>query len=157
MLKLRNVEIMVGVFVVLGIAALFMLAMRVSNLSSFSTQDGYHLTARFQNIGGLKVLSPISMSGVRIGRVAAIRYDQQHYEAEVEMVVDKSYNRIPSDSSASIFTSGLLGEQYISIDPGGEEQYLKDGDHIRMTQSALVLEQMIGQFLFGKASGGGTQ
>ncbi|MBI5450947.1 MAG: outer membrane lipid asymmetry maintenance protein MlaD [Gammaproteobacteria bacterium] len=157
MFKVRTIEIMVGVFVAIGIAALFMLAMKVSNLSSFAQQEGFHVTARFQNIGGLKVLSPVSMSGVRVGRVTAIHYDQGSYEAEVDLVITGSYDKIPVDSSASIFTSGLLGEQYISIEPGGEERYLKQGDRIKLTQSALVLEQMIGQFLFSKAAGDTTQ
>jgi phospholipid/cholesterol/gamma-HCH transport system substrate-binding protein len=153
----RVLEIVVGMFVALGIAALFMLAMKVSNLSSFGADDGYALNARFENIGGLKVMSPVSVGGVRIGRVMAIDFDQQRYEAVVKMLIDPAYNRLPKDTSASIFTAGLLGEQYVNLEPGAEESYLKDGDDIHLTQSSLVMEQVIGQFLFGKASESGGQ
>jgi phospholipid/cholesterol/gamma-HCH transport system substrate-binding protein len=153
----KMVEIMVGLFVAAGIAALFMLAMKVSNLSAFSVKDGYSLTARFDNIGGLKVQSPVSASGVRVGRVVAIDYDQDSYEAEVSMMIDPRYNRLPTDTSAGIYTSGLLGEQYISLEPGGAESFLKDGDRLSLTQSALVLEQIIGQYLFSQAADGAEQ
>ncbi len=156
MINARIVEIMVGIFVAIGIASLFMLAMKASNLGTYNVRDGYTLVADFDNIGGLKVQSPVSASGVRIGRVTGIEYDQDTYEARVRFVVDSRYNRLPTDTSASIFTSGLLGEQYISLDPGGAEEYLRDGDTIRLTQSALVLERLVGQFLFnlGDSSGG---
>jgi phospholipid/cholesterol/gamma-HCH transport system substrate-binding protein len=153
----RVLEIVVGAFVALGIAALFMLAMKVSNLSTLGNDEGYTLKARFENIGGLKVMSPVSIGGVRIGRVVAIDFDQQRYEAVVAMLIDPDYNRLPEDTSASIFTAGLLGEQYISLEPGAEETYLKDGDVITLTQKALVMEQVIGQFLFSKASEGSGQ
>ena len=153
----RILEIVVGIFVALGIAALFMLAMKVSNLSTLGTEDGYTVKARFENIGGLKVMSPVSVGGVRIGRVVAIDFDQQRYEAVVTMRINPDYNRLPEDTSASIFTAGLLGEQYVNLEPGAEETYLKDGDVIQLTQSSLVMEQVIGQFLFSKASEGGTK
>lgn len=153
----RTVEVAVGLFVAAGLAALFMLAMKVSNLSAFSSTDGYTLTARFDNIGGLKVRSPVRIGGVRIGSVSSIHYDSETYEAVVQMVVDKTQDRLPMDTSASIFTAGLLGEQYIGFEPGGQEKYLQDGGEIKQTQSALVLEQMIGQFLFSTASEGGTK
>jgi phospholipid/cholesterol/gamma-HCH transport system substrate-binding protein len=153
----RVLEIVVGLFVALGIAALFMLAMKVSNLSSFGNNEGYMLKARFENIGGLKVMSPVSVGGVRIGRVAAIDFDQQRYEAVVTMRINSDYNRLPEDTSASIFTAGLLGEQYVNLEPGAEETFLKGGDVIHLTQSALVMEQVIGQFLFSKASEGSGQ
>ncbi len=151
----RVVEIVVGMFVALGIAALFMLAMKVSNLSSFGAEEGYMITGRFDNIGGLKEMSAVSVGGVQIGRVKAIDFDQQRYQAIVKMVIDPVYNQLPTDTSASIFTAGLLGEQYVSLEPGAEEKYLKDGDALQLTQSALVMEQIIGQFLFSKASEGG--
>lgn len=151
----RVIEIFVGAFVALGIAALFMLAMKVSNLSSFGAEQGYTITGRFDNIGGLKEMSPVSVGGVQIGRVMAIEFDQQRYQAIVKMVINPVYNQLPTDTSASIFTAGLLGEQYISLEPGAEEKYLKDGDSLQLTQSALVMEQIIGQFLFSKASEGG--
>jgi len=148
------VEITVGVFIAAGIAALFMLAMKVSNLSTFSGQEGYEVSARFDNIGGLKALSPVNAGGVRIGRVTSIVYDQNTYEAIVKMHIESEYNHLPADTTASIFTSGLLGEQYISLEPGGDSSYLKSGDEIKLTQSAIVMEQVIGQFLFSKASEG---
>ena len=150
----RNVEIGVGIFVALGLAALLMLAMKVSNLTELYSGDGYAITARFDNIGGLKVRSPVTMAGVRIGRVATIGFDDKTYEAVVTMDIEPKYDRIPSDSSASIYTAGLLGEQYIGLQPGAEESFLKQGSTIRLTQSAIVLEQVIGQFLYSKASGG---
>jgi len=150
----RTVEIAVGLFVAAGLAALFMLAMKVSNLSTFSNEDGYHVQAYFENIGGLKVRSPVTMGGVRIGRVSAIAYDQQRYEAVVTLAIDPQYDHLPKDTSASIFTAGLLGEQYVGLEPGGEESFLSDGDAIKLTQPALVLEQVVGQFLFSKAAEG---
>lgn len=157
MINKRMVEIIVGVFVALGIAALFMLAMKVSNLTSLTAQDGYQIRAYFENIGGLKEMSAVNIGGVRVGRVQSIQYDQQRYEAVVTMVIERQYDRLPRDTTASILTSGLLGEQYIGLDPGAEEQYLHQGDQIQLTQSALVMEQIVGQFLFSKAAGGETK
>lgn len=151
----RTIEIAVGLFVAAGMAALFMLAMRVSNLSTLGSGDGYRLYAHFENIGGLKVRSPVTMGGVKIGRVAAIGYDQQAYEALVTLQIEPQYDKIPKDTSANIFTAGLLGEQYIGLEPGGDVDYLKAGDSIKLTQPALVLEQVVGQFLFSKAAEGG--
>lgn len=157
MLSTRNTEIWVGVLVAAGIVSLFMLAMKVSNISNFNAKDGYELSASFENIGGLKVLSSVSIGGVRVGRVTAIEYNQEAYEAVVKMSIDPRYDRLPKDTSASIFTSGLLGEQYIGLEPGGDEAYLKPGDQIKLTQSAIVMEQVIGQFLFNKASEGASE
>ncbi len=150
----KTVEIGVGLFVALGLAALFMLAMKVSNLTTFSGDIGYDITGRFENIGGLKVRSPVTMAGVRIGRVKAIGFDDQTYQAVVTMGIEPQYTHIPVDSTASIFTAGLLGEQYVGLEAGGAEQYMKQGGEIKLTQSALVLEQVIGQFLFSKAAEG---
>lgn len=149
----RVIEIWVGIFVAAGLASLFMLAMKVSNLSGMDTEEGYKVMAMFENIGGLKVRSPITASGVRVGRVADIRYDSNSYRAEVVLQIDSRYNQFPTDTSASIFTAGLLGEQYISLAPGAEEESLKDGDSITITESAIVLERLIGQFLYSKAAG----
>lgn len=149
----RSMEIWVGVFVAAGIGALFVLAMRVSNLSSVNGGPGYQVKAYFENIGGLKVRSPVSASGVRVGRVADIRYDTDTYQAEVTLHIDAQYGTFPSDTSASIFTAGLLGEQYIGLEPGAEEEYLQDGDLIALTESAVVLERLISQFLYSKAAG----
>ncbi len=148
----RAVEIGVGLFVAGGMAALFMLAMQVSNLSANISGESYIVTAAFQNIGGLKVRSPVTVSGVRVGRVEAIDYDTSAYEAVVSLRIEDKYNSFPEDTSASIFTAGLLGEQYISLQPGGSEQNLKAGDRIHLTQSALVMEQIIGQFLYNAAA-----
>jgi phospholipid/cholesterol/gamma-HCH transport system substrate-binding protein len=150
----RTTEILVGAFIAAGCVALFFLAMRVSNLSAAATGDGYALLARFDNIGSLKVRSPVSMAGVRLGRVESIRFDQDTYQALVTLRIDAGYDQLPTDTFANIYTAGLLGEQYIGLDPGGSPDYLVDGDQIEHTQSALVLEQMIGQFLFNKAAEG---
>jgi phospholipid/cholesterol/gamma-HCH transport system substrate-binding protein len=149
----RMMEIWVGVFIAAGLASLFMLAMRVSNLSGLDSAEGYKVTASFENIGGLKVRSPVSASGVRVGQVSDIRYDSGTYRAEVVLQIDPRYNQFPTDTSASIFTAGLLGEQYISLAPGAEEVMLKEGDSIMLTESAIVLERLIGQFLYSKAAG----
>jgi phospholipid/cholesterol/gamma-HCH transport system substrate-binding protein len=130
--------------------------MQVSNLSASNNGEGYEVTARFDNIGSLKVRSPVTMAGVRIGRVSEIGFDRATYEALVKMRIEAQYNVIPEDSFAKIFTAGLLGEQYIGLDPGGSEKYLQAGSEISLTQSALVLEEIIGQFLFSKAEEGGT-
>ena len=151
----KTVEVGVGLFVALGLAALLMLAMKVSNLAELTTADGYRVTARFDNIGGLKVRAPVTMAGVRIGRVTDISFDDHAYQAVVGFNVNPSYKRIPLDTSASIFTSGLLGEQYIGLEAGGDTTFLTDGGEITLTQSAIVLEQIIGQFLYNKAAEGG--
>jgi phospholipid/cholesterol/gamma-HCH transport system substrate-binding protein len=147
----RLIEIGVGLFVAAGMAALFMLAMQVSNLSNSISGDTYAITAAFENIGGLKVRSPVTVSGVRVGRVDSIDYDSRAFEAVVTLSIDSRYNSFPEDTSASIFTSGLLGEQYIALEPGGSETNLAEGDRLQLTQSALVIEQLVGQFLYNQA------
>lgn len=154
MMRSATVDLIVGLFVASGVVALFFLAMQVSNLSDFSGDEGYRIYAQFENSGGLKVRSPVTIAGVRIGRVQMIRFDKNRYRAVVEMLIDPDVDTLPTDTSASILTSGLLGEQYIGLTPGGEDTYLRDGDEIELTQSAIVLEEMIGQFLFGKAAEG---
>ena len=153
MMQNKAVEIAVGVFMALGFGALLVLAMQVSNLGNLGGDSGYELKAGFDNIGGLKVRSPVTVAGVRVGRVAAIDYNSDTYQAEVILRIDPRFDAFPLDTSASIFTSGLLGEQYIALDPGGDMDYLRDGDRLVMTQSALVLEQLIGKFLFNQADG----
>jgi len=147
----RTIEIAVGLFVAAGLAALFMLAMKVSNLANYTGDDGYEISASFDNIGGLKVRSPVAASGVRVGQVVAIAYDLDGYEARVTMSIDPQYDKFPTDTAASVLTSGLLGEQFIGLQPGAEEEYLMAGSEIELTQSALVLEQIVGQFLYSKA------
>lgn len=154
MSKMRTMEITVGSFMAAGFVALFFLAMQVSNLSTVTEGNGYSIKARFDNIGGLKVRSAVTMAGVRIGRVTGISFDDSTYEAVVTMLIDSERKSIPDDTFAKIYTAGLLGEQYIGLDPGGSEDYLGDGGTIPLTQSALVLEEIIGQVLFSKAEEG---
>jgi len=148
----RHIETAVGLFVALGIAALLVLALKVSNLTDLSTDKGYSVTALFDNVGGLKVRSAVTLAGVKIGRVSAIELEDKNYQARVTFTISSRYSRIPADSSASIFTAGLLGEQYVSLQAGGEETFLKEGSRIPITQSAVVLEEVIGQFLFSQSS-----
>lgn len=143
----KTVEVWVGIFVVAGLIALAVLAFRVGNLSSADVTDGYRVDASFENIGSLKVRSAVTLAGVRIGRVAAIRTDPDSYQAIVTLNIDGRYKNLPTDSSASILTAGLLGEQYIGLEPGGADDYLKEGGKIKLTQSAMVLEKLIGRVL----------
>lgn len=153
----RAIEIWVGLFVAIGLVALFFVAMQVSNLGELRTTRGsYKVTARFENVGGLKVRAPVSIAGVTVGRVSRIAFDNQTFEAVVEMRIDPAYNSLPVDTSASILTAGLLGEQYVGLSPGSSEERLKDGDELDLTQSAIVLEQVISRFLFNKAGEGGA-
>lgn len=152
-MKQKQVELMVGIFIALGIAALTMLAMKVSNIASFTEQEGFEVVAKFNNIGGLKPKAPVSMGGVRIGRVVNVKFDQERYVAVVHMRILPEYDRLPLDTSAGIFTSGVLGESYIGLEAGAEDQYLEAGSEITLTQSAMVLENLIGKFLFDKAAG----
>ena len=151
-----TIDLWVGVFVAIGLAALLFLALKVGNLASFSTAATYRLEARFSNIGGLKVRAPIKSAGVVVGRVGGIGFDGQTYEAVVTLNIDAQY-KFPRDTSAKILTSGLLGEQYIGMEAGADTRMLADGGKIRLTQSAVVLENLISQFLFSKAAEGGPQ
>lgn len=153
MIQNKKTEILVGLFVAAGLVALFVLAMKVSNLGDFTDQRGYQVTANFQNIGGLKVRSPVSMAGVRVGRVSDIQLDTNTYDAIVTISMYPQYDKIPMDTSASIYTAGLLGEQFIGLDAGADDFYLAEGDEIMLTQPAIVLEQIIGQFLYSQAEG----
>jgi len=148
-----TLDLWVGMFVVAGIAALVVLAFKVGNLSTYNVSDTYQLQAYFSNIGGLKPQASIKSAGVLVGRVTGITLDTERYEAKVVMSVDSRY-KFPKDTFANILTSGLLGEQYIGLAPGGETQMLKGGDEIKQTQSAVVLEDMIGKFLYNKAETG---
>lgn len=150
-----TLDLWVGIFVAAGVAALIGLAMKVGNLTSDQVGETYAVTAAFENIGGLKVRAPIKSAGVVVGRVGDISFDNQTFEAVVTLKIDKHYN-FPKDTFANIYTSGLLGEQYVGLDAGGEEEVLKDGDKITQTQDAVVLEKLISQFLYSKAEEGGT-
>ncbi len=144
----RSTNIVVGLFLLFGIAAFMALALQVSTITGLGDgKNGYDVTAKFTNIGGLNVRAPVTLAGVLIGRVTKIAIDRASYEAVVTLRINAEYNDLPEDSSASILTSGLIGEQYIGIDPGGAPDYLKNGSTIQITQSALVLEQLIGKFL----------
>lgn len=147
-----SLEIWVGIFVAAGCAALFMLAMKVSNMSTVSRGAAYQLSARFENIGGLNIRSPVRASGVLVGRVSGISYDDDRFQAIVTLDIEQRFANFPKDTSASIFTSGLLGEQYIGLTPGAEDEVLADGDDITITDSAIVLERLIGQFMVNKMS-----
>jgi len=145
-----TVDLWVGIFVVGGMAALVMLAMKVGNLSTYNVSETYEIHAYFSNIGGLKPKASIKSAGVLVGRVTEISLDTERYEAKVKMSLDKRY-QFPKDTFANILTSGLLGEQYIGLIPGGDEAMIKDGEQIRKTQSAVVLEDLIGKFIYNKA------
>ena len=149
-------DLWVGLFVCAGIGALLVLALKVGNMSGFSVADTYKVYAEFDNVGGLKPRAPVKSAGVVVGRVSEVSFDNESFRARVTLHVDKRY-QFPKDSSASILTSGLLGEQYIGMDGGGDEQMLKEGDRLLITQSAVVLEKIIGQFLYGKAAETGTE
>lgn len=147
-----TLDLWVGIFVVGGIAALVMLAMKVGNLGTYNVSEAYQVHAYFSNIGGLKTKASIKSAGVLVGRVTDISLDMERYEARVTMSLDKRY-QFPKDTAAKILTSGLLGEQYIGLDVGGDEAMLKNGDEVKMTQSAVVLEDLIGKFIYSKAEG----
>ncbi|WP_088283192.1 outer membrane lipid asymmetry maintenance protein MlaD [Ideonella sp. A 288] len=151
----RNIEILVGLFVLLGLAGLLFVALKAANLTSFGNGDGYVVTARFDNIGGLKTRAPVRSAGVVVGRVTAINLDAKTYQGVVTLEIDRGY-QFPKDSSAKILTTGLLGDQYIGLEPGGDEKNLAAGEVIKQTQSAVVLENLISQFLFSKAADAGA-
>ncbi|MHB1052770.1 MAG: outer membrane lipid asymmetry maintenance protein MlaD [Thiobacillus sp.] len=146
-------DLWVGLFVIVGIAALLFLTLKVGSMNTVNNSDSYEVIARFENIGGLKTRAPVKSAGVVVGRVAEVRFDNETYEAAVTLRLDKRY-AFPKDSSAAIMTSGLLGEQYIGLEAGGDSVKLKDKDRIMITQDAVVLENLIGQFLYGNAQEG---
>ena len=148
-----TIDLWVGVFVVMGFVALIFLALRVGNLASFSTGQTYKVEAKFGNIGGLKVRAPVKSAGVVVGRVVDVRFDNESYEAVVLMDIEQGY-QFPRDTTAKILTSGILGEQYVGLEAGGDAKMLAGGDRLRLTQSAVVLENLISQFLFNKAAEG---
>ena len=150
----RSTETLVGLFVLLGMAALLFLALKAANLTSFSTETTYALTARFDNIGGLKVRSPVRSAGVTVGRVTAITLDPKTFQGVVSMDIRQGF-QFPKDTSAKILTSGLLGDQYIGLEAGADEANFPAGATITQTQSAMVLENLIGQLIFNKAAEAG--
>jgi phospholipid/cholesterol/gamma-HCH transport system substrate-binding protein len=148
----RTQEIWVGIFVAIGFAALFMLAMKMSNFASYRAKDVYRVTVMFENIGGLKTRAPVTASGVRVGRVESIAYDSEELQARVVLAIERAFDFFSEDTQASIYTAGLLGEQYIALEPCAEDETLKDGGRIRHSQSALVLEELVGQVLVNLTS-----
>ena len=145
-----TIDLWFGAFVAAGFAALMVLALKVGNLGAERATETYRVEARFDNIGGLKVRAPVRSSGVLVGRVHDIHFDNERYQASVTLALDKRY-KFPRDTSASILTSGLLGENYVGLEAGGDERQLAEGDRVMLTQSAVVLERLIGQLLFSKA------
>jgi phospholipid/cholesterol/gamma-HCH transport system substrate-binding protein len=141
-----------GLFVLLGLAALFLLTTQMTGSDTFSASETFKVSARFENIGSLKNRAPVAMSGVTIGRVTSIRFDPEQLNAEVTFEIDNKYSMIPEDSDASILTAGLLGSQYVGLQPGGSEDYLQDGSEILFTQSAVVIENLISKYLFSQGS-----
>ncbi len=152
MQQTRSVELGTGLFVLLGVGALFFLTTQTTGSDAFEANDTYTVTARFDNVGSLKSRAPVAMSGVTIGRVKEVRFDPERLNAEVTFVIDQQYDAIPEDSDASILTAGLLGSQYIGLQAGGSDMYLEEGSEIQFTQSAIVIENLISKYLFN--SGG---
>ena len=148
MQQTRSVEVGTGLFVLLGIGALFFLTTQTTGGDNFSAKETFEVQARFENVGSLKSRAPVSMSGVTIGRIKDVRFDSDALEAVVTFEIDSQYDRIPDDSDASILTAGLLGSQYIALQAGGSETYLESGSEIMFTQSAIVIENLIGKYLF---------
>lgn len=155
MQQTRSVELGTGLFVLLGMGALFFLTTQTTGSDAFSGSETYEVTARFENVGSLKPRAPVAMSGVTIGRVKSVRFDSERLNAEVKFEIDKQYDTIPEDSDASILTSGLLGSQYLGLAPGGSDMYLAEGSEVQFTQSAVVLENLISKYLF--SSGGSNE
>jgi len=153
MMTRKALDLWVGVFVAIGLGALLFLALKVGDLASYSATQTYLIKANFDNIGGLKKRAPVKSAGVVVGRVEDIAFDSETYEATVAFAIDKRYE-FPRDTSAKILTAGLLGEQYVGLTAGGDAAKLKNGDKLKITQSAVVLENLISQFLFNKAADG---
>jgi len=149
-----SVDVVTGLFVFLGIAAIFWLVLSTSNYRAYKQTAGYTITARFSDIGSLKVRAPVNVAGVTVGRVVRINFDKERYQAVVIMRIRDIYDTLPVDSSASIQTAGLLGEKYVGIEPGGDTEYLRDGAEIHFTQSAVVIENLVSKYLFNKAEEG---
>jgi phospholipid/cholesterol/gamma-HCH transport system substrate-binding protein len=152
----KSIETLVGLFVLIGALAVIFLALKAANLASFTSGSTYNVKASFDNIGGLKVRAPVRSAGVTVGRVVAITLDAKTYRGVVTLEINKGID-FPTDSSAKILTAGLLGDQYIGLEPGGDEKVLQPGDSIQLTQSAIVLENLIGQLLFKGASDAGAE
>jgi|SRR5882757_8400067 phospholipid/cholesterol/gamma-HCH transport system substrate-binding protein len=149
----KQIETLVGLFVLVGALAIVFLSLKAANLASFTFDSTYPLIARFDNVGGLKMRAPVKSAGVTVGRIESILFDDKNFQGLVKMDIDRRY-RFPADTSAKILTSGLLGDQYVGLEPGADEKNLNPGDTIQLTQSAVVLENLIGQMLYSKAAEG---
>ena len=152
----RSIETLVGLFVLVGMGAMVFLALKAANLASFGEHKGYTVSARFDNIGGLKPRAPVRSAGVTVGRVKSISLDAKTYQGVVRMEID-NFVKFPKDTSAKILTSGLLGDQYVGLEPGSDDKELAAGDVISQTQSAVVLENLIGQMISSKATDAGSE
>jgi len=152
----RKTETLVGLFVALGLLAIVFLALKAANLASFSFDSTYPILVRFDNVGGLKVHAPVKSAGVTVGRIAAIAFDNKSFQGLVTMQIDRNYS-FPVDTSAKILTAGLLGDQYVGLDPGADDKNLQAGDTIKLSQSAVVLENLIGQLIYNKAADAPTK
>ncbi len=148
----RTASLIVGLFMIAGFGSLAFVALYISDITALSSPARYQLEARFESVNGLKKRSPVRAGGVPVGEVASIRYDKNHYQAVVVFDIDAEFDTFPLDSSAAIYTSGLLGEKYVGIEPGAEEEFLGPGDSIELTQSSIVLEKVISEFLYNRAS-----
>ncbi len=157
MQQTRSVELGTGLFVLLGLAALFFLTTQTTGSDAFSGTESFKVSARFDNVGNLKNRAPVAMAGVTIGRVLSVRFDPEQLNAEVIFEIDSQYGQIPDDSDASILTAGLLGSQYIGLQAGGSEYYLEEGSEILFTQSAIVIENLISKYLFSQGSDGSEE
>ena len=157
MQQTRSVELGTGLFVLLGLGALFFLTTQTTGSNTFSASAAYTVTARFENVGSLTNRAPVAMSGVTIGRVTSVQFDPERLDAVVKFQIDSRFDKIPDDSDASILTSGLLGSQYIGLQPGGSEFYLEEGSEIQFTQSAIVLENLISKYLFNQGADSGSE
>ena len=153
MQQTRSVEVGTGLFVLLGMSALFFMTTQTTGGEKFSASETFEVAASFENVGSLKPRAPVAMSGVTIGRVTDVRFDPIALEARVTLIIDSQYDQIPDDSDASILTSGLLGSQYIGLQPGGSDLFLEEGSEIQFTQSAIVIENLISKYLFNQDSG----
>jgi phospholipid/cholesterol/gamma-HCH transport system substrate-binding protein len=157
MQQTRSVELGTGLFVLLGFAALFFLTTQTTGSNTLSGTDSYTVSARFNNVGSLKIRAPVAMSGVTIGRVLSVEFDPDVLDALVIFEIDSRFDQIPEDSDASILTAGILGSQYLGLQAGGSEFSLEEGSEIQFTQSAIVIEQLISKYLFSKDSGKGDE
>jgi phospholipid/cholesterol/gamma-HCH transport system substrate-binding protein len=154
MMGRKRIETLVGLFVLLGFVAIGYLALKAANLTTFNVGATYSITAKFDNVGGLKKHAPVRSAGVRVGRVSSIGFDNNTFQGVATLDIENQY-QFPKDTSAKILTAGLLGDQYVGLQPGGDDKNLAQGDSIKMTQSAVVLENLLGQMLYNKAADGG--